>query len=303
MGEAAEHSRRPPGKGTQAAFGRTYPARSGADRSAGDAPVPQSSTSSCYHVRIDGFEGPFSLLLQVIARRKLEISEVDLADITGDFLEHLARQKDGTFDLDTATHFLVVAATLVELKAARLLPSASEDALDEILEEARDMLYARLLEYRAFRAISRFVAELLEGSEAYVGREVPLEQEFRDRVPHTKRPVHPVALAELAAAVLTPKARPGVSVAHIRRNSLTLREAVARLVARIGSHGQRVTFSTLVNGCSRSEQVVHFMALLELYKIGCVDLHQNDGSAPLEVECCDAGHVPLHPPTFSMDSP
>ncbi|MFN2557088.1 MAG: ScpA family protein [Nitriliruptorales bacterium] len=248
-------------------------------------PLVESEAASGYHVRIEGFEGPFDLLLQLIARRRLEISEVDLADITGEFLVHLARNRDGTFDLETATHFLVVAATLVELKAARLLPVDGEEQLDKILQEARDVLYARLLEYRAFRELSGLLAELLERNEAYAGREVPLEQHLRDFVPPATGSIEPATLAELAAIALSPRLQPRVSIAHIHHTSLTIAEAAASLVARIRSHGQRVTFGSLVEGCSRSEQVVHFMALLELYKMGRVELRQDDGWAPLEVAC------------------
>lgn len=265
---------------------------SGGDEHSTDVPFPQQAEVSGYHVRIGGFEGPFDLLLQLIARRKLEISEVDLADITGDFLAHLARQEQATFDLETATHFLVVAATLVELKAARLLPREGEEQLDKFLEEARDVLYARLLEYRAFREISELVARLLARNEAYAGREVPLEQPFRDFVPSTRGSVEAADLAQLAAGALTPRHQPRVSVAHIHHNSVSISRAAADLVARIFKDGGRVAFATLVKGCSRSDQVVHFLALLELYKSGRVDLHQDDRRAPLEVEYRDPGDDP-----------
>lgn len=261
----------------------------------------QPPPPSCYHVRIEGFEGPFGLLLELIARRKLEIAEVDLAEITGDFLAHLGRQQDGSFDLDTATHFLVVAATLVELKAARLLPPQDDEQLDEILEEARDLLYARLLEYRAFRELSGFMAGLLEGNEAYIGREVPLEQPFRDLVPQSSRSIQADDLAALAAAALAPKAPPRVSIAHIRPTRLTIDEASARLLVRIGPPGERIAFDLLVDGCLLGERVVHFLALLELFKMGCVDLHQFDSRSPLEVERWDPGNT--IPPSWNGWTP
>lgn len=286
MKEAAKRSARPERGATQAAVSRGDVATTPSGRTPNEDHVPQAPPAASYHVRIDGFEGPFDLLLQLIARRKLDVSEVDLAEITGDFLAHLGRQSGGTFDLDTITHFLIVAATLVELKAARLLPATDDEQLDELLVEARDVLYARLLEYRAFRGISGLMADLLEGNEAYVGREVPLEPPFRDVVPRTRLSVDAADLAALAAAVLAPKVRPRVSVDHIRHSRLTIKRAAARILARLRRPGQRASFSVLVGGRSRSEQVVHFIALLELFKIGYVDLHQRDCSAPLDVERC-----------------
>ncbi len=307
MGEGAHRPRarvrsprsaRPAGYAMQAAVDQGHRETSGGDENPADVPFLKQAHAPGYRVRIGGFEGPFDLLLQLIARRKLEISEVDLADITGDFLAHLARQEHGPFDLETATHFLVVAATLVELKAARLLPSEGEEQLDKFLEEARDVLYARLLEYRAFREISELVARLLVRNEAYAGREVPLDQPFRVFVPSTRGSVRAAELAELAAGALTPRLEPRVSIDHIHHTSLTIPRAAANLVARIFEDGGRVAFATLVKGCSRSDQVVHFLALLELYKTGRVDLHQDDRWAPLEVEHCDAGNdpSPLHRP-------
>ncbi len=265
-----------------ASVGQRHLAPSGGNPT--DVSSLQQAPAGGYRVRIEGFEGPFDLLLQLIARRKLEISEVDLADITGDFLAHLAHQEDGTFDLETATHFLVVAATLIELKAARLLPTEGEDQLDKMLEEARDVLYARLLEYRAFREVSAQIGHLLGRNEAYASREVPLERTFRDFVRPTGECIQAATLAELAAGAFTPRRQPRVSISHIRHTSLTVTQAAANLVARILTLGQRVRFHALVEGHSRSEQVVHFVALLELYKSGRIDLHQSDVWAPLEVE-------------------
>lgn len=287
MGEVAHREALPSGYAAEMAGGRGDRSRTGAGRSPNGTRLQHAAATSSYHVRIEGFEGPFGLLLGLIARRKLEISELDLAEITGDFLTHLGRLEEGAFDLDAATHFLVVAATLVELKAARLLPSEGGEHLDEILEEARDLLYARLLEFRAFRELSGLVAELLETNEGYIGREVPLEQPFRDLVPAAKRAIHAADLGALAAAVLTPKVKDRVSVDHIRHTPLSIRETAARLLARIPHPGERAPFKLLVTGCTRGEQVVHFLALLELFKIGCVELNQADCRATLEVERCD----------------
>lgn len=228
-----------------------------------------------YHVHIEAFEGPFDLLLQLISRRKLDISEIDLSEITGDFLANLPDEAAiVALDLDTATHFLVVAATLIELKAARLLPTTDDGQLDELLAEVRDVLYARLLEYRAFRDVSELFAERLDVHADYVARDVPLEEPFEDLVPDTRLSVDATGLAALAAAALAPKPEPRVSVAHIHQAYVTVREAAARVLERLRDPGDRTTFSSLSAGMSRPERVVHFLALLELYKLGHLELEQ-----------------------------
>jgi cytosine/adenosine deaminase-related metal-dependent hydrolase len=127
-----------------------------------------------YQVKLDVFEGPFDLLLQLIARRQVEVTDIDLADITADFVAHLGERLD-ELDLETATRFLVVAATLIELKAARLLPAEERSELEDLIGEARDVLYARLLEYRAFRDVARILDHRLHLHEGLIAREVPLE--------------------------------------------------------------------------------------------------------------------------------
>lgn len=238
-----------------------------------------------YEVRLEVFEGPFDLLLQLIARRKLEITEIDLADITGDFLAHMTELD--TVDLETATKFLVVAATLVELKAARLLPSDQQDEAEDLLAEARDLLYARLLEYRAFREIADQLEDLFAASEHHVGRQVPLEPRFRRLVPDTTLAIDPAGLARLAAIALEPPPVEHVDLAHVRRATLSIREATASLLGRLG-HG-RVPFDELASGRARHERVVFFLAALELYKLGHLDLDQPDLRGPIDVEHRDGG--------------
>lgn len=245
------------------------------DAAQGDPGQDERPRDGGYHVRIDAFEGPFDLLLQLISRRKLDVSEVDLSEITGDFLANLPDEAAiVALDLDTATHFLVVAATLIELKAARLLPTTDDGQLDELLAEVRDVLYARLLEYRAFRDVSELFAERLDDHADYVARDVPLEERFEDLVPDTQLSVDASGLAALAAAALAPKPEPKVSVAHIHHAYVTVREAASRVLERLRDPGERTTFSALSAGMSRPERVVHFLALLELYKLGHLELEQ-----------------------------
>lgn len=232
-----------------------------------------------YEVHLEVFEGPFDLLLQLIARRRLEVTDVDLSDITSDFLEHLDSLDE--VDLETATRFLVVAATLIELKAARLLPSDERDEVDDLLAEARDMLYARLLEYRAFRQMADHIGLLVAASEPYVAREVPLEPHFRRLVPETPLAADAAALARLAAQALAPPPVEVVDLAHVRRQTISIRDAATALLDRLRRGAG--SFQELTEGRARHERVVWFLAALELFKLGHLELEQPDLRGPLHL--------------------
>lgn len=234
-----------------------------------------------YQVRLDVFEGPFDLLLQLIAKRKLDITEVDLADITADFLASL--KGIDQLDLETATRFLVVAATLVELKAARLLPREVHDELEDLLGDARDLLYARLLEYRAFREVATLLVQQLADNEGYHGRDVPLDPEWRKLVPDTPLAVTVEDLARLAALATAPRPEPEIRIDHIRRNFISIQDAASQVLGRLGGPGGAAEFRTLVTGQRRGDAVVFFLALLELYKLGALDLDQPDHRGDLTV--------------------
>ncbi|MFA9445171.1 ScpA family protein [Egicoccus sp. AB-alg6-2] len=236
-----------------------------------------------YQVKLEVFEGPFDLLLQLISRRKLDVTEVDLADITADFLAHLERGIED-LDLETATRFLVVAATLIELKAARLLPREERDELEDLLGDARDLLYARLLEYRAFRDVARIFAHRLTMHESSLGREVAPEPWLQRLVPATPLSVDVAGLAAIAASALTPTTEAPVDLSHIRRSYITIREAAVDLMGLLGDDdGTPATFADLVGGRDRGDRVVYFLALLELFKLGHVDLDQPDHRGPLAI--------------------
>jgi segregation and condensation protein A len=253
-----------------------------------------ATTSGRYVVTLDVFSGPFDLLLQLISERRLDVSEVDLAEITADFLAHL-RIDDPTdpaglagLDLETATHFLVVAATLVELKAVRLLPKEERDELEDLLAEARDVLYARLLEYRAFRDAAEQIGELLDRGGRSHGRAAPLEARFRDLVPEVEIPLDAAGLAALAARALAPRPEPKVATEHIHRALVTVRDAARQMLDRLRLPGEAAAFRTLVGEGTRAERVVYFLAVLELYKVGWVDLEQEAPFADLFVARRDA---------------
>lgn len=241
-----------------------------------------------YQVKLEVFEGPFDLLLHLIARRQVDITEIDLADITHDFLSHLGDELE-SLDLETATRFLVVAATLIELKAARLLPADERDELEDLLGEARDLLYARLLEYRAFRDVARLLAHRLIQHEWQLPREVPLEPWLQRLVPETPLQIDAAGLAALAAAITAPVPDQGVDLSHIRRSYLTIREAAQLVLSALPDPGRLAPFAELASGKGRGDRVVLFLALLELFKLGHVDLDQPDHRGPLAVARREGG--------------
>ncbi|MDP8969613.1 MAG: segregation/condensation protein A [Actinomycetota bacterium] len=237
--------------------------------------------ASAYHVAAGTFEGPFDLLLHLIARHKVDIYEVALAQITDDYLTVVREM--GELNLEVATEFLVVAATLMELKAARLLPDEDDPELEELALESRDLLYARLLDYRAFKEAGQVLGQLLHASAGYLPREVSLEQRYTHLRPAVELSVTPAALAELAARALA-QPRPAVDVSHLQPVWMTVREAAVMVVEELAGAGRRATFRDLTARCrSRVEVIACFLAVLELYRLEQVDLDQTESFGALTV--------------------
>jgi segregation and condensation protein A len=238
--------------------------------------------SGTYRVAVGSFEGPFDLLLHLIARHKVDIYEIPIAQITDDYLAVVAEMD--RIDLDVTTEFLVVAATLIELKAARLLPDEDDPDLDDLALEARDLLYARLLDYRMFKEAGRFIGSRLESLSGFVPRAVTLEQRFTGLIPDVRLGVTPQRLAEIAAQALAAKPEPRVDVSHLQPVRMTVREAAGMVVDELARAGGSATFAELTAGCRhRVEVIVHFLAVLELYKLDLVDLEQAANFATLSV--------------------
>lgn len=226
-----------------------------------------------YHVAVGTFEGPFDLLLHLIARHKVDIYEIPIAQITDDYLSVLRTMED--LDLDVATEFLVVAATLIELKAARLLPGEDDPELDELALEARDLLYARLLDYRLFKEAAGRLGERLAAHVGYVPRQVSLEERYVGLQPELRLPITPEQLAELAARAMAEQVAPQVDLSHVQPVRMTVREAARLVTDELARAGGRATFAEVTAGCRhRVEVIVCFLALLELYKLEAVDLEQ-----------------------------
>ncbi|GAA1421515.1 segregation and condensation protein A [Catellatospora coxensis] len=235
----------------------------------------EPSGSGRFTVRLTNFEGPFDLLLQLIGKHKLDVTEVALHRVTDDFIAHIrAMGKD--WDLDEASEFLVIAATLLDLKAARLLPAAQVESEEDLaLLEARDLLFARLLQYRAFKQAAAFIADLESTGGRRWPRSVALEAQYAEALPDLVLGIGVDRFAKLALKAFTPKAAPPlVSVAHIHQVRVSVREHAELLRARLFELGT-ATFSRLTEDCENTLEVVaRFLALLELYREGLVGFDQ-----------------------------
>jgi segregation and condensation protein A len=226
-----------------------------------------------YVVKTEVFEGPFDLLLHLIARQRVDIWQVSLSRITEDYLAEVRRMRQ--LNLEVATEFLVVAATLLELKAARLLPSPDTDPDDvEAALEERDLLFARLLQYRAYKLVAGLFGARLAGQAAYLPRRVGAEDVLRRIVPELLVGVAPSELARLAAAAFTPAPPPQVTTTHIAPPRLSVAEAVTSLAQRLHDQGAS-SFEELVGRQAVPiEVVIGLLAVLELYKRSLVELDQ-----------------------------
>jgi segregation and condensation protein A len=241
-----------------------------------DEPGPVGSTG--FEVHLDVFAGPFDLLLGLIAKHRLDITEVALAQVTDEFIAHI-RSAEGAWDLGQASEFLVVAATLLDLKAARLLPSGEvEDDEDLELLEARDLLFARLLQYRAYKQVAASFGARLADEGRRRPRAVTLEPQLAALLPELIWSLGPEQLAALAAKALAPRPAPVVDISHIHAPAVSVREQAAVLVERL-RRGGTVTFRSLVGDAGSTLVVVaRFLAVLELFREGAVAFEQ---AAPL----------------------
>jgi segregation and condensation protein A len=237
-------------------------------------PAPGAGGAGAFEVHLDVFEGPFDLLLALISKHKLDITEVALSKVTDEFIAYI-RQRSGGWDLDQVSYFLVVAATLLDLKAARLLPSGEvEDEEDLALLEARDLLFARLLQYRAYKEVAAVFAGRMAAAARRFPRRVPLEPRFAELLPEVLFAIGAQEFAALAARALAPKAPPVVSVEHIHAPFISIREQAVLIAGRLRGLG-RASFRQLSAGATGNYEIVAtFLALLELYREDAVAFEQ-----------------------------
>jgi segregation and condensation protein A len=244
------------------------------------------SQQSGFQVRLSNFEGPFDLLLQLIFAHRLDVTEVALHQVTDDFIAYtkaIGRQ----LELDETTAFLVVAATLLDLKAARLLPAGEiHDEEDLALLEVRDLLFARLLQYRAFKHVAEMFAELEAAALRSYPRAVSLEDRYEQLLPEVMLGVDAQLFAEIAASAFTPRPVPTVATEHLHEVMVSVPEQAEQLLAELQRRGSGkwATFAELVADCGEPILIVgRFLALLELYRARAVAFDQSEPLGVLQI--------------------
>ena len=265
-----------------------------------------AASSGAFSVHLENFDGPFDLLLQLISRHKMDITEISLSLVTDEFISFIRslEQSGQGWRLDQATEFLVVAATLLDLKAARLLPCGEvDDEEDLALIEARDILFARLLQYRAFKEIAATFADRIALSDKSFARVVALEAALSALLPEVLIGVGPSRFAAIAERVLTPKNSPVVSVAHLHPPLVSVMEESKRVVEAL-RRSTSLSFRNLIADADTALVIVaRFLALLDLYRQGVLRFNQVialgelqiswTGSLDGEVEVSDEFDIPV----------
>jgi segregation and condensation protein A len=247
---------------------------------------PEETKQTGFQVRLSNFEGPFDLLLQLIFAHRLDVTEVALHQVTDDFIAY-TKAIGAQMELEETTTFLVIAATLLDLKAARLLPAGEvHDEDDLALLEVRDLLFARLLQYRAFKHVAVMFAELEAAALRSYPRAVSLEATYEDLIPEVMLGVDADSFAQIAATVFTPRPVPTVTTEHLHQVMVSVPEQVGNLMALLESRGigQWSTFSELVADCGAPIEIVgRFLALLELYRARAVAFDQSEPLGALQI--------------------
>lgn len=239
-----------------------------------------------FRVSLEVFDGPFDLLLNLIGKHELDITEVSLSLVTDEFISYLARlEGDDHRELDQASEFLVVAATLLDMKIASLLPQGEVvDPEDIALLEARDLLFARLLQYRAFKQVSAWFHERLVQEQLRHPRQVPLEKKYRDSGPDLVWTLTPDDFAAIAALAFAPRTIPTVGLDHLHAPLVSIREQAAIVVSllkRGGSHN----FRELIAGVSEKGVIIaRFLAVLELYRRDAIRFEQAEPLGDLSLQ-------------------
>ena len=246
-------------------------------------PAMASSEKTGFSVSLDNFEGPFDLLLSLISKHKLDITEIALSQVTDEFIFYI-KEQGPHWDLDQASGFLVVAATLLDLKTARLLPQGQvDDEEDLILLEARDLLFARLLQYRAFKQVAGWIESVLADQALRVARPGGLEEQFLSLLPEVEMTLSAEEFAELARLAMTPSAPPQVPLEHVYVPRVSVAEQ-ANLIAGRLQKVTTMTFRALVaDAGTTAVTVARFLAVLEMFKADLVSFEQLNPLADLVI--------------------
>jgi segregation and condensation protein A len=234
----------------------------------------QAVAEGGFEVRLDNFEGPFDLLLSLISKHKLDVTEVALSTVTNEFIAHI-KVGGKQWDLEQTTSFLVVASTLLDLKAARLLPQGDvEDEDDLALLEARDLLFARLLQYRAYKLVASLIDGRVSTESRRHPRAVGLDERYANLLPDVLIGLGLEEFAALAARALEPKPVPHLSMAHMHAPTVSVKEQAVLVVDRLRKHGTMTFRALAADSPDMLTRVARFLALLELFKEGAVGFEQ-----------------------------
>lgn len=241
-----------------------------------------------FAVNLEEFSGPFDMLLQLISKHKLEVTELSLSQVTDEFIQYI-RQQGPDWDLDEASQFLVIAATLLDLKVVKLLPGAElEDEEDLALLEARDLLFARLMQYRAYKDVSGVFEQMMQDAPLMLPRTVGLDPDLSGLLPDVVLGLGPDAFAALGALALTPKPVPEVAIDHVHAPAVSVAEQKEILFERLRDN-HTLTFRDLIEDADNRMIVVgRFLALLELYRDGTVRFEQERALGELTIVWEDA---------------
>ena len=248
--------------------------------------LTRRAPATAFEVHLDVFSGPFELLLGLISKHKLDITEISLASVTDEFIAHIKaeRASDAGWDLSQASEFLLVAATLLDLKAARLLPQLGpEDEDDLALIEARDLLFARLLQYRAFKDIAATFAERMATAGRMSPRSAGVEAQFAALLPELIIGITPDQLAMIAARALTPRTPESVGLEHLHASAVSVREQAAIIGSRLRRDRVSSFRSLVADADSTLVIVARFLALLELFRDGAIGFEQVEALGELTV--------------------
>lgn len=236
-----------------------------------------------FELTLSNFEGPFDLLLSLISKHELDITEISLSRVTDEFIRYV-KQLDEHEEMEQASEFLVIAATLLDLKIVSLLPKGElVDAEDVALLEARDLLFARLLQYKAFKEVSGWFASRMEVEAKRVAREVPIETRFRESTPELVWHITLEEFHALAEDVFTPREIPGIGLTHLHAPAVSIREQATEVISRLRKAGTLTFFDLIRDQTDRAVVVARFLAILELYRLSAIAMKQDGPLSDLEI--------------------
>lgn len=235
--------------------------------------VPEKSSG--FAVNLSNFEGPFDLLLTLISKHEMDITEISLSKVTDEFISYL-KQLDDAEELEQASEFLVIAATLLDLKIAGLLPRGEVvDAEDVALLEARDLLFARLLQYRAFKEVATWFNTALNLESSRVARDVRMEERFKNQQPELVWSLTKEDFARLAEETMRPREIPMVGMTHLHASRVSIREQAGAVVELLRKKGSMTFFEVIREVKDRAVVVARFLAVLELYRMNALVFEQD----------------------------